>query len=145
MSKRPITRLVFVFDADSGFVGALVDSARKVLHLRGCPLCSLTHGVTGERAAWRSCKEEIGVPIDYYHRDDVPESMRPVVGELPCVLAEVEGARHELLLPRSSLAECRGSVAELNARIFIRALSKGLALAGANHGGNPGEIPKPGA
>lgn len=139
MTKEPITRLILVFDAESGLFGALVDSARKMLMLKGCPLCSLTHGLAGEREEWRTCKEEIGVPIDYHHRDDLPAAVKSVAGELPCVIAEVEGKRYELLLPRSSLMECRGSVSELKARIFIRALSKGLELAEGEHC----EIPDP--
>lgn len=133
MNKEPITRLIFVFDAESGLFGAVIDSARKMLLLNGCALCSLTHGVAGERTEWRTCKEEIGVPIAYHHRDDLPALVKAVATELPCVVAEVDGSRFEVLLPRASLVECRGSVSELKARIFIRALSKGLELAAGEH------------
>lgn len=128
---RPITRLVLVFDANSGRLGAFVDSARKLLMIKGCALCAITHGVTGEREDWSSCKEQIGVPIDYYHRDDLPAGLQGVVGRsFPCVVAYVDDREYVLLLPPSSLEECRGSISELKARIYIRSLANGLELAG---------------
>lgn len=126
---QPITRLVFVFDADSGPLAAFADSAKKFLMLKGCALCTITHGIAGERGDWRSCKEEIGVPIDYHHRDDMTPAMRSVAGNaLPCVLAVVGDDAHVLLLPPASLNDCKGSVTELRSRLYIRAVSKGLSL-----------------
>lgn len=42
--SRTIDRVVFVFSANSGVSSAAIDSAKKVLQLRGCALCSITHG-----------------------------------------------------------------------------------------------------
>ena len=58
--KRPIDRLMFVFSADAGSFNAFLDSARKLLRIKGCTLCSITHGLAGEKSEWRECKEEIG-------------------------------------------------------------------------------------
>ncbi|MBI3608180.1 MAG: hypothetical protein HY207_09445 [Nitrospirae bacterium] len=43
-----IERLLFIYNADSGKWGAFVDSAKKLLMINGCALCSLTHGLAGE-------------------------------------------------------------------------------------------------
>ena len=48
-SRRRIQRLVFVYAADSGLFHALVDSAKKLLMVKGCSLCAITHGLAGER------------------------------------------------------------------------------------------------
>lgn len=126
--NRRIVRLCLVYNANSGRLGAWIDSARKIFMVKGCELCTITHGIAGERDEWRSCRAQIGVPIEYFHRDDVPEPVSKVAGELPCIVAEVEDGTFELLVPAQSLNECGGRVSELKGRLFIRAVSKGLLL-----------------
>jgi len=128
--RRTIDRLIFVFDADSGAISAFFDSARKTLKLGGCALCSITHGITGERSAWRDCREEIGVPVEYVHRDEVDGALEAAVGgSLPCVVAEVEG-RLIRLLDREVLERCRGSVADFRGRLSYFASKERLRLPG---------------
>ena len=80
--RRTIERLIFVFDADSGALSAFFDSAKKALRLGGCALCTITHGLAGERSEWRECKEELGVPVEYVHRDEIgPELREALRGE----------------------------------------------------------------
>lgn len=129
--RRTIDRLIFVFDADSGALSAFFDSARKALRLGGCALCSITHGLTGERAEWTDCKEELGLPVEYVHRDELwAELDRTIRGRLPCVVADVEGELVELM-DRDVLERCRGSVADLRGRLGYFASLRGLALPGA--------------
>jgi len=126
--RRTIDRLIFVFDADSGALSAFFDSAKKALRLGGCALCTITHGLTGERSDWRECKEELGVPVDYVHRDEIDEDLRQaLVGDLPAVVAEAEGRKVQLM-DREALERCRGSVADLRGRMVYFASTHGLAL-----------------
>lgn len=126
-AKRPIDRLLFVFSADSGRLAALVDSARKVLQLDGCALCTITHGLAGEKSEWKTCKAELGVPVDYVHRDEVEGPLAEVAVDLPCVVAEVGGELIPLLGP-DVLARCNGKVEDLRGRLAYYAGTKGLAL-----------------
>lgn len=126
--RVPIERLLFVYAADSGLVSAWVDSARKLLRLKGCTLCSLTHGLAGERLDWRECKDELGVPIDYLHRDELPPALEQAVGRrLPCVVAQA-GGRLAVLLDPAALERCQGSVSDLRGRLRAHAAMSGLAL-----------------
>lgn len=128
MSARAIEELILVYQADSGLVSAAVDSARKLFKLNGCTLCSITHGLAGERAEWQECRTELRVPVAYYHRDDMPVEVRTVVGDrLPTVLARVGPELVPLLLPES-LARCNGKVADLRGRIRHNAQLHGLTL-----------------
>jgi hypothetical protein len=115
--KKTIDQLILVYKADSGAFSAFVDSAKKLLMINGCSLCSITHGLTGEKSEWRHCREELGVPVDYVHRDEVDEELHRLVGDqLPCIVAEAGGERTVLLGPEV-LQRCRGSVADLKGRI----------------------------
>lgn len=120
--------LTLVYNADSGGLSAVVDSARKLFRLRGCTLCSITHGVLGEKSEWRSCKEELGVPVKALHRDQLALPLRDAVGEnLPCVLADTESGPRLVMGP-DVLERCRGSVADFRGRLRTHAAMKALYL-----------------
>ncbi len=126
--KQQIRRLILIYNADAGKLAALVDSARKILRLNGCALCSITHGLAGEKSEWRSCRAEIGVPIDYLHRDEIFGPMKQLVGEtLPCVVAETVGGPRVLLTP-DVLERCRGSVDDFKGRLQTHAAMRDLEL-----------------
>ena len=125
---RAIERLILVFDADAGALNALVDSTRKLFRLKGCSLCSITHGLAGEKGQWRSCRETLGVPVDYLHRNELDATTAGVVGDqLPCVLAS-SGGRTELLMGPGVLDRCAGSVADFKGRLMHHAARLGLGL-----------------
>ncbi len=126
--KQQIRRLILIYNADAGALAALVDSARKVLRLNGCSLCSITHGLIGEKREWRSCRDEIGVSIDYLHRDEIFGPMKQLVGEtLPCVVAETAAGPRVVLTP-DVLERCRGSVDDFRGRLLTHAAMRDLEL-----------------
>jgi hypothetical protein len=127
--KQPISRLYFVYNADSGTLAAIVDSAKKLLSINGCPLCSLTHSLLGERTEWKTCRDTIGVAVDYVHRDELTTAMKATLGneKLPCVLAESRD-NLVLLLTADTIQRCNGSLADLRGRLNIHAAMRNLAF-----------------
>lgn len=126
--KRPIDKLLFVFAADSGSFNALLDSAKKFLRIKNCTLCSITHGLAGEKSEWRECRDELGVPIEYLHRDELSGDLKALVGtSLPCVVADSEGDLIVLLKPEV-LERCQGSVADFKGRLRYFAASHSLEI-----------------
>ncbi|HVS32319.1 MAG TPA: hypothetical protein VMS98_12815 [Thermoanaerobaculia bacterium] len=53
MPGKLVDRLMFVYNADSGLLATISDSARKLLSINGCVLCSLTHSTMGEKSETR--------------------------------------------------------------------------------------------
>jgi len=94
--RVPIQRLYVVYNADSDWWSLLVDVARKLAGKDECPLCTLTHGATGERAVWKSCKQALRVPVDAVHRDELSGELRQIAA-LPYVAALVDGKPRVLL------------------------------------------------
>ncbi len=128
MTERTIDELILIYNADAGLVSALADSARKLFRMKGCTLCEITHGLAGEREEWQTCAVAFGVPIRYFHRDDVPEDVRRRAGDaLPCIMARV-GMEHLLLLGPESLDRCNGKVADLKGRLRHAARMANLSL-----------------
>ena len=129
MGKRKVDRLIFVFDANSGKWDAFVDSAKKTLRLKGCALCAITHGLLGEKEAWKECKEGFGIPIDYVHKDEMDHDLKKVAeGNLPCVISVVDGEPIMLILP-DVLEQCKGSVSELKGQIQYHCAINDLEIA----------------
>jgi hypothetical protein len=128
MAERRIDRLSFVFDANAGFAAALIDSARKLIRLNGCDLCTITHGIMGEKSEMASCRETLGVDVDYVHRDEMDPALIDVTRRrLPAVVAHT-GDAVWLLLDRDVIARCRGSVSDLRGKLSFHAAKLGLVL-----------------
>jgi hypothetical protein len=127
--RELITRLYFVYNANSGTLAAIVDSAKKLLSINGCALCSLTHSLAGERTEWKTCRDTMGVAVDYVHRDELTREMKAIIeGEgLPCVLAQTQKGLHLLLTP-DTIRRCNGSIADFRGRLSIHAAMRNLTL-----------------
>ena len=64
--------IAFVYNADRGLFNTLTDVAHKLLSpsTYACNLCSITHSPVGMRKQWRSFLEELGLPLEFFHRDE---------------------------------------------------------------------------
>jgi hypothetical protein len=125
---RKIEKIVLIFNADAGAWNALVDSTKKLFNVNGCSLCSITHGLFGEKDEWQSCKESIGVDVDYFHRDEVDPATADLVGDaLPCVLAVTKSGSQVLMGP-DVLSRCGNSVEDFKGRLHHHAVRLGLEL-----------------
>lgn len=128
MPGKLIDRLMFVYNADSGLLATIADSARKLLSINGCALCSLTHSAMGEKSEWTSCRDSLGVPVDYVHRDELDSRLKAIVQhDLPCVLAETEGEL-VMLLRSDVIKRCNGSIADFRGRLKTHAVMLGLEI-----------------
>ncbi len=118
-SARPIrwSRLIGVYDTDSGLLGELAYLTGRLLGVAHCALCEITHGAFGEKPAFRATRRWLGVPIETIHRNDQPVGLRAVTeGSTPCVVGET-ALGYELLLRRGDLESCRGDVLCLEAAL----------------------------
>jgi hypothetical protein len=123
-----VSKLLFVFSANGGRWNAIADSMKKLLMMEGCALCSITHGIAGEKREFLIWKHSVGVPIEYVHRDEMQAELVDVVGKaIPAVVA-VTGQRLVLLLSPEVVARCRGSVPDLVGRLTLHAAAKGLTF-----------------
>lgn len=65
--------LVFVYNADSGFVNTLLDIGHKIVSpsTYECRLCALTHTTFRMREEWRQFVQGLGMDIEFLHRDEL--------------------------------------------------------------------------
>lgn len=108
-----VKQVVFIYNADSGLLSALWDSARKVVDSpQACDLCAITHGLLAERGEWKKVDEGLGLPTRYYHRDEIPPPIQEFLEAnrvaLPVVLFEGVDGGYELAASAEALKACRG-------------------------------------
>lgn len=122
MPLRNTDKLVFVYNADSGFFNLLSDMAHKIVspETYDCQLCMLTHGNLGMREQWKQYLESIEAELEFLHRDEFLKKYGQHAASLPA-----------LFLVREREAELFMSEAEINSceslQVLIEKLDKGLA------------------
>jgi|TARA_R110000744_G_scaffold218115_1_gene336848 hypothetical protein len=65
-------RLVFVYNANSGFGNALLNSVHKTLDPKtyNCNLCAITFGLFSENKKWKEFRQGSGLEMEFLHRDE---------------------------------------------------------------------------
>ena len=84
--------LLFVYNADSGFLNAIRDGVEKITDPEGygCRLCGLTYGVATMKGGWRRFLNGLPIESKFLHRDEY----RKIHGEgtpLPATFIEEDG------------------------------------------------------
>ena len=99
--------LIFVYNADSGFVNTLLDIGHKIVSPQtySCNLCAITHSTFSMRDEWKNFVAGLGVPIEFLHRDELEKQygMRDV--GLPAVFRKTDGAL-ETWVSREEINNC---------------------------------------
>ena len=98
------TNLIFVYNANSGPVNAMLDSLHKTFFPKTyhCKLCLVTYGSVAMRGEWRKFVQNLGIPVKFLHRDELSRKYKREDIELPVVLTE-NGKEVELVIASSEL------------------------------------------
>ncbi|MFP2997400.1 GTPase [Spongiivirga sp. MCCC 1A20706] len=92
---KEIQKILFVYNAKSGFVNGLFDAGHKLLSPQTyqCSLCSLTHGAFKERTKWKQFRENTQIQLAFLHIDEFQEQyeFRENDFSYPVVLVESKG------------------------------------------------------
>lgn len=112
-SGSELIRLIGEYAADGTLRGEVAYWVGARLGRSHCALCEITHRMARERADWKACRDGLAVPFDTFHRNDRPEPVRRVTGDVsPAVVAETADSMVMLLGPEE-LDACGGSVDNL--------------------------------
>ena len=81
------TKLIFVYNADSGLFNTVTDIAHKILSPKtySCQLCSLTHGFFSIREQWVDFLEGTNADCEFLHRDEFEKQYGVCDAELPAI------------------------------------------------------------
>lgn len=99
--------LIFVYNADSGFVNTLLDIGHKIVSPQtySCNLCAITHSTFSMRDEWKNFVAGLGVPIEFLHRDELEKQYGMRDAGLPAVFRKTDGAL-ETWVSREEINNC---------------------------------------
>ena len=73
-------RLIFLYDADSGILPALLDASKRLMNDPStCHLYRLTHGLLFEKRAWSDFLSRLPTPIEYAHGEFAGMKIAPAI------------------------------------------------------------------
>jgi hypothetical protein len=82
-------KLIFVYNADSGFVSSMLDIGHKIVNPETytCNLCKMTFDTFTENKKWKEFRENADIDMEFLHRDEFEEKYNMKL-EYPVVLRE---------------------------------------------------------
>ncbi len=100
-------KLVFVYNADTGFFNLLSDMAHKAFSpdTYNCQLCMLTHGHFGMREQWKNYLETLDMELVFLHRDEFYKTYGQHDAALPALFLDSDG-RAELFMSEEAINSC---------------------------------------
>ncbi len=111
--KSGKSKIIFVYNADSGVFNLLSDVAHKFFSPQtyACNLCALTHSNFGMRKEWKEFLATLDKPLEFLHADEFDKQYKFGKIEFPAVFTE-EAGKLTLAIDAQTINRCR-SIADL--------------------------------
>ncbi len=112
-------KLIFIYNANSGYLNALFDAGHKIFSpsTYPCSLCKLTHDTFTENEIWQTFRKESNLVMEFYHKDEFITTFPKVNMLYPAVL-KLEGNQITSVLNNEILNDIR-TVEDLIERLKI--------------------------
>lgn len=118
-------KLIFVYNADAGFLSGMLDSIHKTVspETYQCALCRLTYGAFAMDRSWKDYLRALPIATEFFHRQEFQVAYPEATFPLPVILLDNDGTLSPLLS-----AEQMQALPDVNA--LIGALETALQSAG---------------
>ena len=82
-----LMKLIFVYNAESGWLNALKDALHKTFKPSSypCSLCALTYGSVSEKKVWRRFRQLSNIEMEFLHIDEFEKAYQQTF-QYPVVL-----------------------------------------------------------
>ena len=97
-------KIIFVYNAKSGFVNSILDIGHKVISPKAyeCNLCNMTYGVVSEKEEWKKFRESSKDELEFLHKDEFEKKYNSK-REYPIILKINEANRLDELISKDDL------------------------------------------
>jgi len=94
-------RLIFVYNANSGFINAITDLVHKSIKpsTYPCDLCKITFDVVTMNRIWKQYINDLPLTSNFLHKDEFEKSYPNINSEYPVVLINDGSAYTTLIYP----------------------------------------------
>ena len=102
------TKLIFVYNANSGLFNSLTDTAHKLFspETYSCNLCAITYGSFGMKKDWKEFLKSIDIPMEFLHRNELKKKYGISNINLPAILFKEEN-EPKLWINSESIKLCK--------------------------------------
>lgn len=108
-NNGPKTRIIFVYNADTGLFNKITDSVHKLLSpgTYKCNLCALTHSAIGMKNDWRDFLENLDIPLEFLHRDEYENKYAADTGMPAILIYNHNSPEPELRINSDEINNCK--------------------------------------
>jgi hypothetical protein len=80
--------LIFIYNADSGRINAILDSVHKSVSPNSypCQLCAVTYGPISIRDEWKEYLDSLDYPKTFLHKNEVGDKLGELEIQFPVIL-----------------------------------------------------------
>lgn len=118
-------KLIFVYNANSGWYNSVVDSLHKMVspNTYACSLCDITYGVFSENELWKNFRESSNTEMEFLHKDEFVKKYKTstiVPVEYPVILISIKGELEPFMTAEkiNNLKEAQDLITTLNNKIL---------------------------
>tara|TARA_B110000438_G_C15577376_1_gene548066 strand:+ start:248 stop:607 length:360 start_codon:yes stop_codon:yes gene_type:complete len=102
-------KLVGIYNAKGSLIGELQYFFGKIRGTAHCALCDITHGKLKEKAAFSECKENLDIPFELLHLDELNTELKEFIKDAPCVVG-INDSEYSIVITAEELEECKSDV-----------------------------------
>lgn len=116
-------KLVFVYNAKSGKINALIDVGHKLFSPKTyqCSLCALTYDIFSENKLWKNFRIKTDIEMEFFHIDEFEKQFQKTNYNYPIILSE-ENSELETFIDSDKLNQIE------NLESLIKIISDKLTL-----------------
>ena len=102
-------KLIGIYNAKGSLIGELQYFFGKIRGTAHCALCDITHGRLKEKSDFKKCKQDLDMPLELLHLDELDPELEKFAKDAPCIIGKINES-FELLINSEELENCKSSV-----------------------------------
>tara|TARA_Y100001968_G_scaffold331567_1_gene386668 strand:- start:4765 stop:5127 length:363 start_codon:yes stop_codon:yes gene_type:complete len=102
-------KLIGIYNAKGSLIGELQYFWGKIRGTAHCALCDITHGKLKEKDSFKKCKEELNIPFELLHLDELNSELEKFIDNAPCVIGKNDNG-FSIIITSEELEKCQSNV-----------------------------------
>ncbi len=102
-------KLIGIYNAKGSLIGELQYFFGKIRGTAHCALCDITHGKLKEKDDFKKCKQDLDIPLELLHLDELNSELEEFSKEAPCIIGKNKEG-FVLIIDSEELEGCKSSV-----------------------------------
>lgn len=102
-------KIIGIYNAKGSIIGELQYLFGKITGRAHCALCDITHGKLKEKTLFKECRENLEIPFELLHLDELNKNLQNFANDAPCVIG-IKNNNYSIIINSQELEECKSDV-----------------------------------